>query len=136
MRARNIFRSWKDYIAQDVDETYVFIADGAIIPIGEPSLINTDRAHSCQFGQSPVQHDMNKTKEHKSLKQIEAASVGASVKYGAKMREPGMDEAVARTKAQDYKGTSYSACEFEERTGNFDSLKIQFQSLINDLHSA
>lgn len=82
---------------------------------------------------SPVQHDLDKPKEHMLLKQIKAAHAGAAIISAAKMCEPGLDEQVAYTKALDDEGIRYFVTEFEERMSNFDSLEIQLETFIENL---
>ena len=103
------------------------------IAVGEDPLANLASAYLDQSGYSPVQHDMNKPKEHMLLQQIKAANAGAAIISAAKMCEPGLDEQVAYTKALDDEGIRYFVTEFEERMANFDSLEIQLETFIENL---
>ncbi|TAN22386.1 MAG: hypothetical protein EPN30_08930 [Actinomycetota bacterium] len=103
------------------------------IELGEDPLANLASAYLDQSGYSPVQHDMNKPKEHMLLQQIKAANAGAAIISAAKMCEPGLDEQVAYTKALDDEGIRYFVTEFEERMANFDSLEIQLETFIENL---
>ncbi len=103
------------------------------IALGEDPLANLASAYLDQSGYSPVQHDMNKPKEHMLLQQIKAANAGAAIISAAKMCEPGLDEQVAYTKALDDEGIRYFVTEFEERMTNFDSLEIQLETFIENL---
>jgi len=103
------------------------------VAVGEDPLANLASAYLDQSGYSPVQHDMNKPKEHMLLQQIKAANAGAAIISAAKMCEPGLDEQVAYTKALDDEGIRYFVTEFEERMANFDSLEIQLETFIENL---
>ncbi|NNN18882.1 MAG: hypothetical protein HKL84_03395 [Acidimicrobiaceae bacterium] len=103
------------------------------IALGDDPLANLASAYLDQSSYSPVQHDMNKPKEHMLLQQIKAANAGAAIISAAKMCEPGLDEQVAYTKALDDEGIRYFVTEFEERMANFDSLEIQLETFIENL---
>lgn len=103
------------------------------VAAGDDPLANLASAYLKESSYSPVQHDLDKPKEHMLLKQIKAANASAAVIAAAKMCEPGLDEQVAYTKALDEEGIRYFVTEFEERMSNFDSLEIQLETFIENL---
>ena len=82
---------------------------------------------------SPVQHDLNKRKEHMLLDRFDKARGEAVIVAAAKMCEPGLEEQVAYIQALDEKNIPYFVSEFEENMTSFASLELQLETFMENI---
>jgi benzoyl-CoA reductase subunit C len=82
---------------------------------------------------SPVQHDLNKRKEHMLLDRFNKAKGEAVIVAAAKMCEPGLEEQVAYIQALDEASIPYFVSEFEENMTSFASLELQLETFMENI---
>lgn len=99
---------------------------------GDP-LTNLADAYINHSEWSPVQHDLNKPKEHMLIHWVERSQATAVIVTSAKMCEPGLDEQVAYSKTLEEKNIPYFVSEFEENMTSFDHMAIQLETFAENI---
>ncbi len=82
---------------------------------------------------SPVQRDPRKPKEHMLLQRIQNSGAQAAIVAAAKMCEPGLEEQVAYDDALTEAGIPHLVMEFEEKTANFEQVRMEIETFAESL---
>jgi benzoyl-CoA reductase subunit C len=82
---------------------------------------------------SPVQRDPRKPKEEMLLARIRDAGAEAAIVAAAKMCEPGLEEQVAYDDALTEAGIPHLIMEFEEKTANFEQVRMEVETFAESL---
>lgn len=82
---------------------------------------------------SPVQHDINKSKEEYLLAMMRNAKADAAILTAAKFCEPGLDDQLAWSKHLDELKIPYLVLEFEEKMTSFEQMAMQIETFAESL---
>ncbi len=103
------------------------------IPTAGDPIENLARAYLENSSYSPVQHDPRKPKEKMLLNRIREAGAEAAIVAAPKMCEPGLEEQVTHDAALVAAGIPHLIMEFEEKTTNFEQMRMEVETFAESL---